>query len=145
MGWSYDHVEERRGDEWSWHPKALLRPAVLLQVANPGGGQPADETFLALVDSGCDHALAPEWLARLIGVEPDPNREVSIRIAGDSRRVRFAEVTLRLCAPEARPGDGSPDIVAEWQSQIGFFLDWSDPPWTVILGQCGFSTSSPSS
>ncbi len=81
MSWSYDYVEEKRGEGWAWHDKALLRPAVLIQLA---GSNPAADTFVALVDSGCDHVLAPEWLARLIGVEPDLNREVSIRIARSS-------------------------------------------------------------
>lgn len=135
MSWSYDYVEEKRGEGWAWHHKALLRPAVLIQLA---GSNPAADTFVALVDSGCDHVLAPEWLARLIGVEPDLNREVSIRIAGASRRVRFADVTLRLCSPAASIGDPEPAIVAEWQAQVGFFLDWADPPWSLILGQSGF-------
>ena len=135
MGWTFDYVEEKRGEEWSWHDKALLRPVVLIQIA--GADSPSD-TFVALVDSGCDHILAPEWLARLVGAELDPRRECSIRIAGAPRRVRFADVSLRLCSPAARFGDPAPEIVAEWQTQVGFFLDWSDPPWTVILGQCGF-------
>jgi hypothetical protein len=74
----------------------------------------------------------------MIGAEPDPNREVSIRIAGASRRVRFGDVTLRLCAPTTAIGDPEPEIVSEWSAQVGFFLDWQDPPWPVILGQCGF-------
>jgi hypothetical protein len=135
VSWTYEYREESRGAEWAWHEKALFRPAVLVQLA---GTHTAPETFVALVDSGCDHILAPQWIARLVGVDPDPNREVSIRIAGAPRRVRFGDVTIRLCSPTTADGESDPEIVTEWQTQMGFFLDWSDPPWSVILGQCGF-------
>lgn len=135
MGWSYEYTPHDRPPEWRWHDKALLRPTVLVQLE---ASIRAPETFVALVDSGCDHVLAPEWVARLTGADPDPNREVSIQIAGAPRRVRFGDLSFQLCSPDTSIGDVEPEVVAEWQTQVGFFLDWSDPPWSVILGQCGF-------
>lgn len=135
MAWTYEYTPYDRQAEWSWYEKAQLRPTVPVQI---GGAVAVAETFVALVDSGCDHVLAPEWIARLAGVEPDANREVSIQIAGAARRVRFGDLTLRLCSPTTAFGDAEPESVAEWRTPVGFFLNWADPPWTVILGQCGF-------
>jgi len=135
MTWVYEYREDPRPSEWDWHEKALLRPIVQIRL---GGEFETAETHVALVDSGCDHVLAPEWLARSIGVTPDPNREASIRIAGQLRRIRFGDATIELCAPTQGLHDTSPPVVADWHTQVGFFLDWSDPPYTVILGQCGF-------
>jgi hypothetical protein len=112
-----------------------MRPAVLARVAGPLG---ASELLLALVDSGCDHVLVPEWMVQ-VGVALDDHRVSTIRIAGASRRVKFAEATLELAHPQTEIGESSPNYIHSWTMLLGF-VDWgqSDPPWLLILGQAGF-------
>ena len=88
----------------------------------------------ALVDSGSERTLAAPGLARAIGVEPDRAREIRIGIGGEWRRVRFADVTIRLYQDVL--DDDSP-LLTEWQAEVGFFSSW-EPPWAVVLGQTGF-------
>jgi hypothetical protein len=85
-----------------------------------------------MVDSGCEPTLAAPFLARAIGITPDPNREQVIGIGGAPRTVRFADVSLRLGPPGTGPAQGE-----EWQAEVGFITDWT-PPWSVLLGQIGF-------
>jgi hypothetical protein len=71
-------------------------------------------------------------MAETIGVQPDENRTVRVRIGGESRKVCFQDVRMRLCAPNEAAG------CVEWEAQVGFFMRWGDPPWLVLLGQVGF-------
>lgn len=135
LPWLYDYVEEARSAGKHFLEKPLMRPAVMVQLRHKDR---SSHTFLALVDSGCDHVLAPEWVAHHIGVEPDEAREIRIQIGGNVRRVRFADVTVYLAPPGTEPGETPSSPGLEWQTQVGFFMDWSDPPWMVVLGQCGF-------
>ena len=50
--------------------------------------------------------------------------------------MRLADASLRLCVP----GDlfDECDQGLEWETEVGFFTDWPDPPWLVALGQRGF-------
>ena len=71
---------------------------------------------------------------------PDANREISVRIGGASRKVRFADVTVSLLPPDSPFDEGGYDssLVHEWHAQVGFFTEWQSPPWNVLLGQVGF-------
>jgi hypothetical protein len=64
----------------------------------------------ALVDSGAERTFAAPWLARAVGVDLQNAPEILVGLGGASRRVRFADVTLRLIAP-----DGTSTV--EWRSQ----------------------------
>lgn len=115
-----------------------MRPIVWVRFEH---GAERTKLWQALVDSGSDHILTPEWVAREIGVQPDPKRAIEVRIGGAPRPVHFADVNVQLYPPEIDPldPDGSSDVTPlTWQAQVGFFMDWSDPPWMVVLGQCGF-------
>lgn len=135
LPWTYDYQEEARGDGAEFLDKPLLRPVVSVMLAN---GERVSQRYVALVDSGCDHVLAPAWVAHTIGVEPDEDRQMGVRIGGSARSVRFAEVTLRLMEPGGGPTDASATRYIEWECSVGFFTSWADPPWTVLLGQVGF-------
>jgi hypothetical protein len=135
--WLFPYHEEPRTNGAHFLDKPFLRPAVWAQFVNMGGHKTPRQK--ALVDSGCDHILAPDWLATMIGVVPDPNREMRVRLAGATRTIQFADVTVRLCPPgptDLEPGLGPP--LVEWETEVGFWLNWSDPTWLIILGQCGF-------
>lgn len=114
-----------------------MRPIVLVRLV---GSRVGEHNIAALVDSGCDHVVAAPWVAQEIGVTPDPNREIRVKIGGARRPIRFADVSIRLLSPEATLGDGShdPQSVHEWEAEVGFFTEWQAPPWGVLLGQVGF-------
>lgn len=133
--WIYDYEEEERRAGGGFIEKPLLRPVVPASLLGPTG---ESSRIVALVDSGCDHILAPLWLAETIGVEPDENREIGIQIGGQERAVRFADVAVRLYEPGSGPTDSDATRHLEWHCQVGFFLHWGDPPWLLILGQIGF-------
>src|SRR5438045_5856984 len=78
--WVYPYQEEpRTGNSSFLSERPLLRPSVWARLAHRGT---QTEVHRALVDSGADHVLAPEWLAMQIGAEPDEQRETTIRIGG---------------------------------------------------------------
>jgi hypothetical protein len=91
-----------------------------------------EQSVLALVDSGSEHTLSGMGLARLIDVEPDPDREITLGVGAAWRKARFAEITLRLGAH-----DSPPNGHLEWEATVGFFTQW-EPPWGLLLGQIGF-------
>lgn len=107
----------------------VMRPVVpITLVAND-----IAPTALSLVDSGCEHILAAPWLASAIGVDPDDgHRSITLGIGGESLRVRFVDLTLRLQAP----GTNDDDYV-EWQAEVGFLSHWR-PTWPILVGQMGF-------
>ena len=65
--------------------------------------------------------LAAPWLARAIGVDLHGSPEIRVGLGGATRRAGFADVTLRLIAP-----DGTAAV--EWQADVGFIESW-EPPW----------------
>lgn len=74
-----------------------------------------------------------------IGIRPDPASEIHLQIGGDVRRIHFAEATLRLCPPNVvNPPECPIEETLQWRTSVGFFQEWSDPRWLVVLGQCGF-------
>jgi hypothetical protein len=135
FSWTYQYEEEPRAQGSAFLEKPLLRPVVPAALEGPTGESPR---IVALVDSGCDHVLAPLWLAETVGVEPDESQQIGIRIGGETRTVRFAEVRLRLFEPGAGTTDSDAASAIDWTCQVGFFMRWSDPPWLLILGQLGF-------
>lgn len=91
-----------------------------------------NERTWALVDSGSEYTLAMRWVAQVIGVEPDANRQLTLGMGGENLEVRFADASLHLGPPD-RPEDewGS------WSFEIGFVEHWR-ATWPVVLGQRGF-------
>lgn len=117
--------------------KPLLRPVVVTRLI---GARTGSNNLAALVDSGADHVVAAPWVAQDIGVIPDPDREIRLKIGGSVRRVRFADVTVQLFPPEIGLFEGGyqPTLAHEWQAQVGFFTEWDSPPWSIVFGQVGF-------
>lgn len=135
--WIFPYEEELRVEGSGFLRKPLLRPVVLVRMV---GSRAGEHNLAALVDSGCDHVVAAPWVAQDIGVEPDANRQIRVRIGGAPRTVRFADVSIRLLPPETPTAEGShdPRQTHEWQAEVGFFTEWQAPPWNVVLGQVGF-------
>lgn len=127
--WFFTYVEDPISGKNHPQGRTVYRPVVPVTLVGPEEENAA--TFLALVDSGCERCLAAPGVARQIGVEPDAYRQVPMKIGGDIRMARPAEVTLRL-APEQ--GEGH----VEWQAEVDFFTEWTSSPWQVLLGQIGF-------
>ena len=96
------------------HPTGRLvyRPVVNITLSGPDDAY--DATFLALVDSGAERVLAAPGVARRIGVTPDEDRPVPLKIGGETRLIHPADVTLRL-APASGGAGG------EWRAEVGFF------------------------
>ena len=107
----------------------VLRPVVPITLV---GADVAPASF-ALVDSGCEHILAAPWLANAVGVDPDrSSRQLDLGIGGDTVRVRFADLSVRL-----HPPAGGDDEYIEWHAEVGFVHHWR-PTWPIIVGQVGF-------
>jgi len=137
LPWVYAYEEEHRPQEHRFLERPLLRPVVVIRFA---GARLSEQNVAALVDSGSDHVLAAPWIAQEIGVEPDPHREMWIKVGGAVRPVRFADVTIHLLPPAAtvRQGGFDADATVNWETQVGFFTQWDSPPWMAVLGQVGF-------
>ena len=121
--WTYPYQEDgpRLG-------AVVLRPVVPVTLA----GTETAPAVLALVDSGCEHVLAAPWLAASAGVDPqEGHRSIELGIGGETLRVRFVDLTLRLHAP------GQPDDYVDWHAEVGFVSHWR-PTWPMLLGQVGF-------
>ncbi len=107
--------------------RLILRPFLPVSIVGL-----EEQRVLALVDSGAEHTLSGQGFARLIGVEPDPDRALTLGVGGAWRIAHFADVTLRLSPPGAPPTE-----FVEWHTQVGFFTQW-EPPYGLLLGQIGF-------
>jgi hypothetical protein len=107
----------------------VTRPVVSITPV----GTDVAPTVSALVDSGCEHVLAAPWLATATGADPAAaHRETPLGIGGETVRVRFVDLTLRL-----HPPGGSDEEFVEWTSEVGFVSRWRSP-WPMIVGQMGF-------
>ena len=122
--WTFPYVRERAASGVSG--QYILRPVVPIRFPDHDG---IVQTYEALVDSGAANVLAAGWLAMHLGVTP-AGRQQLIRIGGASRSVVFEDVDLELQSP-----DGTTSV--PWRTEVGF-MDWTDPPWLLILGQSGF-------
>jgi hypothetical protein len=107
----------------------VYRPVVNITFGGPDDAD--DATFLALVDSGAERVLAAPGVARQIGVTPDEDHPVPLKIGGETRLIHPADVTLKLAPSPGQAG-------VEWQAEVGFFNAWTSAPWQVVLGQVGF-------
>jgi len=127
--WFFTYVEDPISGKNHPQGRMVYRPVVPITLIGPEEEDAA--TFLALVDSGCDRCLAAPGVARQIAAEPDADLQVPMKIGGDTRMARPAQVTLRLT-----PEQGGGHI--EWQAEVDFFTGWTSSPWQVLLGQVGF-------
>jgi len=124
--WLYPYQEDGPRLE-----RIVHRPIVDAALAGPGGE--VSPVVFALVDSGCSHVLAAPWLAQAVGVDPkESQREISLGLGGETVKVRFADLSIRLIAP------GQPDDQFwEWSGEVGFIHHWK-PTFQMIVGQHGF-------
>jgi hypothetical protein len=129
--WVYPYSEDLVSGSRHVDNRIVLRPVVPITLV--GQDEDHEARVWGIVDSGAERTLAAPGLARQIGVNPDPNRRIHLGIGGDTRAVRFADVTLRLRPSE----DAGPDDSVEWRTEVGFIEQWK-PPWAVLLGQVGF-------
>lgn len=125
LPWLYAYQEEGIRLERTVH-----RPIVPVALR---GAETTDGLF-ALVDSGSCHILAAPWVAFAAGIDDvkDTTREIDLGIGGDTVKVRFHDMHIRLLAP-----DGNDNHFIEWEAEVGFVDSWR-PPWGVLLGQDGF-------
>ena len=135
LAWVYPYTEyARAADDPLEQPQ--LRPVVAVDL----GSRFTSQRHLGLVDSGADAVLAPRWVADEIGVElaGPPTHH---RMGGHRLETRFAHVRLRLWSPEGAlqsDAESAASAPLEWEAQVGFYTGWDDPPWVLVLGQCGF-------
>ena len=130
--WVFPYAEDPTSG--ATHPTGRLvyRPVVNITLVGADGPEgPEEATFLALVDSGAERVLAAPGVARQLRVMPDPDHPTPLKVGGETRLVHPADVTLRLAPKPGQPG-------VEWQSEVGFFSEWTSAPWQVLLGQVGF-------
>ncbi len=133
--WVYPFVEDAGAHGYYEEGGIVLRPVIEVQMLGPGLTDPSQAPRLAgIVDSGSERSLAQQWVARAIGVTPDEASEITVGIGGQNRRVRFADVALRVSPFGLDPGA----VFHEWTSRIGFFVDQWQPPWSLLLGHRGF-------
>lgn len=113
------------------HPTGRIVYRPIISITFVGTELGDDATLFALVDSGADRVLAAPGIARQIGVDPDSDRAVPLKIAGETRLASPADVSLRLAPEPGLPG-------MEWQAEVDFLSAWTGAPWQVVLGQVGF-------
>jgi hypothetical protein len=127
--WIFPYVEDVTSGPTHPTGRIVYRPVISITLVGTELGD--DATLFALVDSGAERVLAAPGVARQIGVDPDPDHPAPLKIGGETRFVRPADVTLRLAPEPGQPG-------MEWQAEVGFLSAWTSAAWQVILGQVGF-------
>ena len=125
LPWLYPYAAEpvaRRGHE-------VLRPVVTVSIP---GSLPTMEPSWALVDTGAENVLAAAWIADLAGIDLSASTDrVLIGIGGQVAEVTFAEVELRVHAPD------DAEALISWRADVGFVPGWQ-APFPLVLGQLGF-------
>lgn len=124
--WLYPYQEDgpRLGE-------TIHRPMVTTALLGPRGE--VSPGVYSLVDSGCHHVLVDAALAAAIGVDHKAStRMVNLGLGGQTAKVRFADVRMRLLAP-----GGTDDEFHEWETEVGFIEHWR-PTFPMLLGQRGF-------
>jgi hypothetical protein len=107
-----------------------MRPIVPVTLVGVEG---METSAFALVDSGCEHVLISQGLARSVGLDwRGSQRQIQLGIGGGNPTVRFLDATLRL-----HPDGGGDEDYQEWQAEIGVIAEWR-PTFQVLLGQVGF-------
>lgn len=123
LPWLYPYAAERqprRGRE-------ILRPVVPVSLASP-----LPVPGVALVDTGAENVLAADWLAGLAGADLSVTTDRTvIGVGGQVAEVAFAEVELRLHAP-----DTTEEFIS-WRADVGFVPNWQ-APFPLVVGQVGF-------
>ena len=127
--WVFPYAEDPTSGRTHPTGRVVYRPVVNITLSGPDEAN--DATFLALVDSGAERVLAAPGVARQIGVSPQEDHPVPLKIGGETRLIRPADVTLKLA-----PVSGG--VGVEWRAEVGFFSAWTSAPWQVVLGQVGF-------
>jgi hypothetical protein len=108
----------------------VLRPIVPVTLI---GVENLTSSVFALVDSGCEHVLISQGLARSVGLDyRGSQREITLGIGGQTVQVHFLPATLRL-----HPDQASDDEFFEWHTDVGVIREWK-PTFQVLLGQVGF-------
>jgi hypothetical protein len=101
--------------------ETTYRPMIPIQLFGPAG----DHEFTALVDTGADDTLFPDYLIRELGVVIPANDYAAISgIEGSMTLVRYG--TIDLLIPEAGGG-------YRWSARVGFHAGHR-----VALGHGGF-------
>ena len=129
--WIYPYVEDPHSSGIYEPGNVVLRPVLEIELLGPALTQDDDPPRVAaLIDSGAERTFAAPWLARAIGADIHNAPEIRVGLGGSTRRVQFAQVTLRLFDPDRTTS-------IEWQADVGFIDSW-EPPWGLLLGQRGF-------
>ncbi len=76
--WLFTYVEDPISGKNHPQGRTVYRPVVPVTLVGPEEENAA--TFLALVDSGCERCLAAPGIARQIGVEPDADLQVPMKV-----------------------------------------------------------------
>jgi len=123
--WLYPYAAERQ----PWRDREVLRPVVPVSLAGP---QVETAPRVGLVDTGAENVLAAGWLADLAGIDLSGSVDTArIGIGGQVAEVTFAEVELRLYAPDVG------EEFVSWRCDVGFVPGWQ-APFALVLGQAGF-------
>jgi hypothetical protein len=100
---------------WSLHPVVSLggrttrsRPIIGVTAAGPLKSWPLD----ALLDTGAEDTVFPEWVASVIGVDlTNAPTGTGAGVGGSAVVLRYAQATLRIADNNER---------REWQAWVGF-------------------------
>ena len=94
--WTFPYVRELRDQSPAGF---ILRPVVPLRFVGPDGSR--SDPFEALIDSGAENILTPEWVASSLGLELH-GEPTSIRIGGNVRSTRFCDVDIVIEGPDGK-------------------------------------------
>ena len=103
-----------------------------VEVCGPDGSR--SDPYEALIGSGAENILAPDWVASSLGLELD-GEQTPIRIGGAVRSTRFSDVDLVIEGPDRSAVHGA-QRWGLWRRQTR--LGWSS------LGIVASSTNLPS-
>ena len=115
----------------------MLRPVVTVSIP---GSLPTMEPSWALVDTGAENVLAAAWIADLAGIDLSASTDrVLIGIGGQVAEVTFAEVELRVHAPD------DAKALISWRADVGFVPGWQAPfPSSSASSASSIASRSPS-
>jgi hypothetical protein len=106
-------------------PMVLFRPEVTMRIHGPSGSR----DFLALVDTGADHSILPESIARDLDIPLHPCKGPSATAFGGQQiALSYADVELELVH-----ADGE----LRWFPRV-YFVSGDADKETIILGHQGF-------
>lgn len=136
LPWAFPYVRETSAGQ---HPlgRETLRPLVDALVVGPSG---PSNRYGALVDSGCDYVLVTRQVADEAGIDSEAGIPYRVFMGGEPREIRVVHAEVRLCDPKIPDADEACRFhnVLEWTAQVGIFINWSNAPFQMVLGQVGF-------